>query len=146
MGRLFKAKIRRKIWRNWGYISVPVILWCWIFTSIGLAPLAVASALTTGFFLFQARVPCGAKTRQRDRETGEFLLCRNDAKGLLGGCGQYQAHKWGNAKLIISRSSWGQFARSLLRKVSGQAAAVSALASSCSVLVAVGALVVNAAK
>jgi hypothetical protein len=143
---MLNKKTREKLWRRWGYITLPIILWAWFFTSIGVGPLAIASVLTTGFFMFQARVPCGAKIRERDRETGEFLLCRNNAKGILGGCGQYEAHKWGNFKLIISRSTWGQFVRSLLRKTSGQAAAISALASSCSVLVAVGALLVNAAK
>lgn len=126
MGRLFKVKTRTKRWDSWGYITLPIILWAWFFTSIGVAPLAVASTLTMGFFMFQAKVPCGAPIRERDPETGEHLLCRRDAKGILGGCGHFQAHKWSNEKMIVSRSSWGRFVRNLLRKTNGQAAAVSA--------------------
>lgn len=111
-----------------------------------MTPIAIGSALVTGYFLLQAKVPCGAKIRDRDEVTGDFLLCRNNASGILGGCKQFQAHKWGNLKLIASRSTWGQFMRSILRKTNGQAAAVSALASSFSALIAVGALLVNATK
>lgn len=148
MGRrtLIRKSTRRKLWQNWGYLLLPVILWGWFFGSLGAGPLAVMSTLSLGFVLFQARVPCGAETRQRDRETNEYQLCRNNAHGILGGCRQYEAHKWGNAKLLITTSTWGRFLRSLLRKTSRQAAAVSALAGSVSAVIALGALVVAALR
>lgn len=146
MGRpLLKKSTRRKLAKSWGYLLLPVILWGWLVRTIGVPVLAIMSTLTLGFFLFHARVPCGAETRDRDRETGEYLLCRNNAHGILGGCRQYQAHKWQNAKLIIKRSTWGRFLRSLVRKTNGQAAAVGALAACPSAFVALCTLLVNVA-
>jgi hypothetical protein len=94
------------------------------------APIALAaSALMMGFFSLQAKVPCGAEIRERNRETGMHLLCRNNAYGILSGCKQYQAHKWGNAKLLVHRSRWGQLFHSLMRERSGKAAALGSLAN-----------------
>ena len=103
MAKLFKARTRRTLWRNWGYLLLPIILWGWFIAQIGAGPLAIMSGLSLGFIFFQAKVPCGAKIRERDPVTGEFLFCRNDAKGILGGCGQFKAHKWQNVRLIVSR-------------------------------------------
>lgn len=84
------------LWRSWGYLLLPVILWGWFIAQLGVGPLAIMSGLSLGFLLFQAKVPCGAETRQRDPVTGEYHFCRNDARGILGGCGNFKAHKWGN--------------------------------------------------
>jgi hypothetical protein len=146
VAKLLTKKRRRIFGRTWGYVLLPIIAWGWFIAQIGPAPLAVLSALSFGFLLFQARVPCGAKIRDRDPVTGEHLFCRNNASGMLGGCPQFASHKWQNLKLLISRSTWGQFFRSLLRKASGQAAALGALASSASVVIALFALLVSIAK
>lgn len=146
MAAILKKSTRKKLGHSWGYILLPVILWGWLIGQIGFGLLAIMSSLSLGFFLFQAKVPCGAQTRQRDSTTGEFLLCRNNAKGILGGCGQYQSHKWQNAKLMVSRSTWGRFGRSLIRRTSGQAAAVSAVGTTSSAIIALFALFVSLAK
>lgn len=141
-----RASTRRRLWLNWGYFLIPIILAAWFFIGVAAAPpLAVVSALSIGFFLFQARVPCGALNRKRNDITGDLEWCRNNATGILGGC-HLKSHRWQNAKLLFSRSTWGQFARTLLRKTNGQAAAVNALAASASAIIAVGALIVTAVK
>lgn len=141
-----KKDTRGRIGHYWGYFLLPTVVWAWIIGLLGSAPVAVLSAVAMGFFLFQAKVPCGAETRQIDRDTGEYLLCRNNAKGLLGGCPQVIAHKWGNAKLLIKRSTWGRFLRSLVRKTSGQATAIGSLATVGIMLTAVGTLLVTIIK
>lgn len=145
VAKLLKKSTRETIGRTWGYLLLPIILWGWLLGQIGLVPIAILSGLSFGFLLFQAEVPCGAQIRDRDPVTGEFLLCRNNANGILGGC-RYKSHKWQNLKLIVSRSTLGRFMRSLLRRTSGQAAAVGALASSSSAVIALLALLVNVAK
>lgn len=141
-----KKKTRQAFWRGWGYVLLPVAGWAWFVGLLGAAPIAFMSTLTMGFFLFQSKVPCGAETRTRDAETSEYQLCRNNAKGLLGGCGQYKAHSWGNAKLIMKRSTWGRFLRSLVRRTSGQAAAIGSLANVGIMMTAIGTLLVAIVK
>jgi hypothetical protein len=132
--------------RNWGYFLVPIVLVAWSHLGFSAAPPpAVASLLSVGFFMFQARVPCGAINRKRNNITGDIEWCRNNASGILGGC-HLKSHRWQNAKLLVSRSTWGQFGRTLLRKANGQPAAINALAASASAVIAVGALVVTAIK
>jgi hypothetical protein len=145
MAKLLKKSTRKTLGKTWGYLLLPVILWGWFAGQIGVAPIAIMSGLSLGFLLFQAKVPCGAQTRERDPVTGEFLLCRNNASGILGGC-SFKSHKWQNLKLIVSRSTWGRFTRSLLRRTSGQAAAIGALATTSSAVIALFALFVNIAK
>lgn len=145
MAPLVKRRTLRTIWRYWGYILLPIILWTWIALHDQWVAIAIMSAFTTGFFLFQARVPCGAEIRDRDPETGEYLLCRKNASGILGGCG-YKSHRWQNLKMIVRRSTWGRLVRSLFRKASGVAASLSALATAASAIIAVGALIVTIVK
>jgi hypothetical protein len=79
-------------------------------------------------------VPCCAENRD-----GTF--CRNNASGLLGGC-QIIQHRWQNVKLLIRRSCWVRFARGIFRRFEGGAAALSAMGSVVSTLIATGGLVV----
>ena len=113
-----------------------MIAWGWYTHRLNFAVLAVLSLVATPFFLFQARVPCGALNR--DGETH----CRNNGKGLLGGCHQIVAHKWYNAKMLVHRTTWGRFVSDAFRKVYGAAAFLSAMATVLSTLIAAGALVV----
>lgn len=129
VARILSKRTQRKIWANWGHIALPVTIWGWIVGLFGAPFVLAASALMMGFFMLQAKVPCGAEIRERNRETGEHLLCRNDAYGLLRGCKQFTAHKWGNAKLLVDRSRWGRLFRSLIRERSGQATAIGSLAN-----------------
>ena len=140
MGRktLLRAKTRRAIWQNWGYLLLPIIAWAWYFTNIGVGPLAALSGAALGYFLVQARVPCCATIR-----SGEY--CRNNATGLLGGC-HLRQHRWQNIKMLLRRQQWTQWASGLFRRTNGIAASLSALATAASTVIAAGALVVALAN
>lgn len=85
--------------------------------------------------LFQAPVPCCAKTREYD-------YCRNNAAGLLRGC-HLRAHRWQNLRLMVGGGAWARVGRGIFRRISGNAAAISALAGVVSAFAAVAALVVT---
>lgn len=140
-----RKETKRKLWAHWGYIALPILLWGWFVGLFAAPAVAALSTVTMSFFLFQAKVPCGAENREVDRKTGEYTLCRRDANGLLRGC-SLKAHKWGNAKLMVSRTGWGRLIQSMARNGAGKATAVGALANIGSVLVAIGALLVSLAK
>jgi len=145
VGRLFKKSTSRAFGRSWGYLLLPIILWAWFIAQLDPRLIAILSVLATTYFLFQARVPCGAETRDIDPETGMHLLCRKNATGILGGCG-YKSHRWQNLKLLVRRSTWGRLGQSLFRKAAGAAATLSALATVASAVIALGALFVAMAK
>jgi hypothetical protein len=84
-------------------------------------PLALGSVLVLLFSLFAAPMPCCAETRG-----GEF--CRNNGRGLLGGC-HFKAHKWQNAKALVKRQSWARLGSHVFSTVSGNATAISAIAA-----------------
>lgn len=136
---------KRKLWENWGYIALPILLWGWFVGLFAAPAVAALSTVTMGFFLFQAKAPCGAENREVDRKTGDYTLCRRDANGLLRGC-SLKAHKWGNAKLMVTSSGWGRLVSCLAKDGAGRATAVGALANIAAVLVAIGALLVSLAK
>jgi hypothetical protein len=131
--------------RSWGYLLLPIILWAWFIAQLGLLPIVIMSAAATLFFLLQAKVPCGAEIRDRDPNTGEHLLCRRNATGILGGC-ELKSHRWQNVKMLVRRSLWGRLVRSLFRRTNGVAASLSALATVLSMFIALGALVVSIVK
>jgi len=133
---LFKKSTQKKLARTWGYILLPVILLGWYTHKLGYGAIASLSLVATLFFLFQARVPCGALNR--DGQTH----CIHNGKGLLGGCNQVVAHKWYNAKMLVHRSTWGRFVSNAFRKLYGAAAFLAAMASVASALIAAGALIV----
>ncbi|QJY45583.1 hypothetical protein [Pseudonocardia broussonetiae] len=140
MGRrkVVKARTRRALWRNWGYLMLPLILWAWFIAQLGPAPIAVMSTLAFGFFLFQAQAPCCAQTRQ-----GEW--CRNNASGILGGC-YLKNHRWQNVRMLVDRATRQKAVNGVLRGVDGKAATVSAAIAFCALLVSIGLLLVNMSK
>jgi hypothetical protein len=146
--RLLPSKqSRRRIRKSCGYVLLPIILWGWIAGTIGIPAIAIISGLVLVFLMINADMPCGAETRERDRETGEFLLCRNPSSGMLVACAQYKAaHRWGCVNMLAKQSSWGRVFRTPTSTPNGKAAAVSALASSCSALIALLALLANSLK
>jgi hypothetical protein len=130
-----KAATRKAIAKYWGYLLLLVIYFGWFVFHFGPAALAVGSFLGLSYFLFQAPVPCCAKNR-------DLTFCRNNAHGIIGGC-HIKQHKWQNFKMLIHRQSWARLAQGLFRRVSGNAAAVGALASSMSAMVATITLIVK---
>ncbi|HEX3781429.1 MAG TPA: hypothetical protein VHX38_17350 [Pseudonocardiaceae bacterium] len=123
-----KQATKKKIAKYWGYLLLPVLYFGWFVFHVGPIVLGVVSVLVVVYFLFQAPVPCCAETRDR-------TTCRNNAKGILGGC-HIESHKWQNVKLLIRRRLWGRLASGLFRQVKGNAAAISALAGSTSAIAA----------
>lgn len=107
----------------------------WFFAHLDPVILVAISVLVLLYTLFQAPVPCCAKTRQ-------YEFCRNNASGLLRGC-HIEAHKWQNLRLMASGGSWSRLGRGLFRRVGGNAAAISALAGAASAITAVVALIAS---
>jgi hypothetical protein len=134
--RLLKKSTRAKLSLYWGYFLLPVLIWGW-YKGLPLEVLAGLSALSSVFFLFRARCPCGALNR-------DGSLCRNNARGILGGCNQVVAHKWAKAKMLRRRSTWGRFCSGAFLKFEGRAATFAALATCLSTLIAGLALLVAA--
>lgn len=90
--------------------------------------LAALSGLVVLYGLFRAPVPCCASGREGP--------CRNNAKGLLRGC-WIQQHRWQNAKMLVQRQSWAQWARSTFRSIGGNAAALGVLVGMVSAAAAI---------
>jgi hypothetical protein len=132
--RLLRKSSREKINLYWGYFLLPILAWGWY---KGFPPelLAALSALSSIFFLLRARMPCGALNR-------DGTYCRNNARGVLGGCNQVVAHKWYKAKMLRRRSTWGRFASAAFLKFESKAATFGALATCLSTLIAALALLV----
>ncbi|WP_226366640.1 hypothetical protein [Pseudonocardia sp. ICBG162] len=143
--KLLTKKRKQFIWRFWGYLLLPVIAVAIWSTQVGAAPIAIMSGLGAVYMFMLAPVPCGAPIRERGRD-GEELYCRRNARGILGGCNQNRQHGWANAKLLASRSKWGEFLRRVLADGKGFAASVSALATSGATIIALGALIVSLLK
>lgn len=134
--RLLKKSTRQKLSLYWGYLLLPVLIWGW-YRGVNYEVLAALSAFSSIFFLLRARCPCGALNR-------DGTLCRNNARGVLGGCNQVVAHKWYKARMLAHRSTWGRFCRGAFLKFEGRAATFAALATCLSTLIAALALVVAA--
>ncbi len=130
-----RADTKRRIAKYWGYILVVVLYFAWFHTQLTPLPLGIMSISVVVYCLFQAPVPCCAQTR-----ASEF--CRNNANGLLQGC-HLESHKWQNVKMMIRRHSWAQLGRGVFRRISGNAAALSAIAGSVSAVAAVVTLIVK---
>jgi hypothetical protein len=118
-----------------GYLLLVFLYFEWfVFHAVPLM-LEVGSMLAVTYFSFQAPVPCCAENRDR-------TFCRNNARGIIGGC-HLKQHKWQNLRMLVHRHSWTRLAHGLFRKASGNAAALGALGSLGSVFVAAVALVVT---
>lgn len=112
-----------------GYFLLVALYLAWFEFDANPLVLIVISVLVIIYCLFQAPVPCCAITR-------ENRSCRNNARGLMRGC-HLQQHKWQNLKALTRGTIWSRFARSMIRSVSGNAAALSAVAAAVSALAAV---------
>ncbi len=126
-----KKSTKRFLWRYWGYGALIILIYGWFVAHFGPIPLIGLSMLVTAYMLVQVPVPCSAKNRD-----GTF--CRNNGRGVIGGCKQVAQHRWQNARLLIERQSWALLVRGLFRRVGGQAAALSTLAACLSALVVTG--------
>jgi hypothetical protein len=129
-----KAKTKRRFGQMWGYAILAIVVYCWLGTNIGPAPIAAGFGLVFLYALFQAPMWCCATTRQGD-------ACRNNSYGLLLGC-HIRHHRWQKVKMAVRASSWGALANRVLSGMTGVAASVSALASVAGVFVSVGGLIV----
>ena len=134
--KFFTKKRRDTLSRTWGYFLIPAIFWLWTARQLSYGPIAIISTLASLFFLFQARMPCGAQNRAE----GEY--CLNNARGLLGGCNQVVAHKRYKGRMLMRHSTWGRFMRSAWVKFEGRAVTLAAMATCLSTLVAMGALAI----
>jgi hypothetical protein len=134
VGRLMKKSTRDALFKYWGYLLLPALYWAWFVGDVGYGPLALLSTIAAGYFLLQAKVPCCAENR-------DLTFCRNNARGLLGGCHIVQ-HRWQNLKMLIHRNRWARLGRGLFRRIEGSAVALSAVATVASTVIAAGALVV----
>jgi hypothetical protein len=136
--KLIKAKNRERLWRNWGYILLPITLWAWFIAQLAPATITIMATLSFGFFLFQAQAPCCAQTRK-----GEW--CRNNSWGILGGC-HYKQHRLQNIKMLIDSATRQRAINGILRGVDGKTAVVAATISFCSLLVSFATLLLNMSK
>lgn len=123
-----KAATKKRLAKYWGYILVVILFLGWFYIQLDPVTLIILSGLILIYTLFQAPVPCCAETR-------EYEFCRNNASGLLRGC-HLEAHKWQNLKTLARQQAWARFARGIFRHVSGNAAALSAIAASVSAMAA----------
>lgn len=123
-----RAATKRRLVKYWGYILIVVLFLAWFQFHAGAIVLEIMSLLIVSYCLLQAPVPCCARTRE-----GEF--CRNNAEGLLRGC-HLEAHKWQNVRMLVRRQSWASLTRGIFRQISGNAAALSAIAGCVSAVAA----------
>ena len=98
-------RLRTYLIRYWGFLALAIAIGGLVTGIKGTIILLLCGAALV-YVLFQARVWCGAVTR-------EHQLCRNNAQGLLGGCNQYRQHKWQKLKMLIAPREWRELARSL---------------------------------
>jgi hypothetical protein len=117
---MMKAATKKRLARYWGYILVIILYFGWFEIHLDPVVLVSMSSLVVVYCLFQAPVPCCALTRR-------YGYCRNNAIGLLRGC-HLEAHKWQNLRLLVKQQAWAQVGRGVFHSVSGNAAALSALA------------------
>lgn len=123
-----RAETKKRIARYWGYFLLILLYLGWFEFNLDPLPLVLISVLVVIYMLFQAPVPCCAKTR-------EYEFCRNNARGLLRGC-HLEDHKWQNVRMLVRQKAWARVARGVFRRISGNAAALSAIAGMVSALAA----------
>lgn len=112
---------RKKVSKRYaGYLLVIALYLAWFRLGFNPGVIAALSGATFLYALFAAPVPCCAENRD-----GTF--CRDNGKGLLLGCWRYQ-HKWQNAKMLVRRQSWARFGSRIFGSISGNAAALAAIA------------------
>lgn len=132
-----RAATKRRLAKYWGYVLLVVLFFGWFYIQLDPVVLIIISGLVVIYTLFQAPVPCCAKTR-------EYEFCRNNASGLLRGC-HLEAHKWQNLRMLARQHAWARVARGIFRRVSGNAAALAAIAGMVSAVAATAQVVVRPA-
>lgn len=131
MGRKRKRK-PGFIGRYFGYVLLPVIVYGWASGNMSAAFILIASSLTLLYMLFAAPSWCMATTRDGNG-------CRRNSSGLLLGC-SLREHKWQKMKMAFRASKWGELFGRFWGNTANSAAAVSAMATTLSALVAAVAL------
>lgn len=104
-----------------GYLLVVALYLAWFRMGFNPGVIAALSGATFLYGLFAAPVPCCALNR--DGAT----FCRNNGHGVLLGCWIRQ-HRWQNVKLLVRRQSWARFGSRVFGSISGNAAALAAIA------------------
>lgn len=130
-----KAATKKRLAKYWGYILVVALVLGWFYNQLDPVVLGLLSGLVIIYSLFQAPVPCCAKTR-------EDQFCRNNAAGLLRGC-HLKQHKWQNLSMLAQRQSWAEFARGTFRRIGGHAAALSVLVAMAGLIVSIVTPILN---
>ena len=120
---------KKKLAKYWGYLLLIALVLGWFYRQLDPAVLGILSGLVIIYCLFQAPVPCCAKTREDE-------FCRNNASGLLSGC-HLKQHKWQNIKMLVQQHAWAEFARGTFRRIGGHAAALSVLIAMAGVIVSI---------
>lgn len=135
MAASIQSDVMKNLSRYWGYVLLLLIVAGWISGDVGPAILILASVVASVYFLFQAPMWCGARTRKDQ-------FCRNNSRGLLVGCPQVRQHKWQSLGMIVHVSAWKDLCGKMFRGLGRQAATISALATLASALIAAIALAV----
>ncbi len=73
-----RAATKKRIARYWGYLLLIALYVGWFELDWDPIALGIISALIVFYMLFQAPVPCCAKTR-------EYEFCRNNARAYFAG-------------------------------------------------------------
>lgn len=115
--------------RYWGYVVLALVIAGLVVHAFGYAVIAILSVLALAYFLFQAPLTCGAKTRNKEP-------CRNNSHGLLLGCWIRQ-HKWQRARDVFVSRKWQDTIRDLTASPKDVLGTVGGLASIVSLVIAV---------
>lgn len=126
---------KKIIVQSWGYIIIAFLIAGSLYTSLGATTIAIGSSLAFVYCLFQAPMWCCAENRNG-------TLCRENSNGLLLGCWRRQ-HKWQKLRMAMSRQSWAKLVRRTFSGIGGQAAALSAIGTLISAVVATITLMVR---
>lgn len=124
-----RAETKKRIARYWGYILVVALYFAWFHLHVSPLLLITMSLLIVLYCLFQAPAPCCARNRNE-------TFCRNNGRGLLGGC-WIESHKWRNATLVKNSNSWPELTQGVLRGFSGYCGTISAAAGVVSAVAAI---------
>lgn len=114
-----------------GVLVIALLIIGWL-NGFAWPVLIVLSLLSTSYILFGLPLWCGAITR-------DDTLCRRNSTGLLMGC-SYRQHKWQRLKMVLIPRMWRKLNRGLWNTPKESLATLTALASICSAVAAIGLL------